>query len=72
MEKPWDQNIDELEKFFSGIELPTGPLRLDKCSQITNIELFIKSHLDIVKAQNGNKRYLPYLDRLNELKSKLI
>jgi len=65
---PWDKEIAELEQFFKTIKLPTDPIRLDSGSQITNVELFIKSHLDIAKAQNGNSRYLPYMDRLNEVK----
>ena len=65
---PWDQDIKEFEQFFKVVKLPTEPIRIDKCSQITNFELFIKSHLGIVKGQNGNNRYRPYLNRLIELK----
>lgn len=64
----WDKQIEELEKFFTIIKLPTGPLRLDQCTLITDISLFINSHLDIVKAHQGNKTFEPYLDRLNQLK----
>ena len=65
---PWDQEIAELEQFFKTIKLPTDPIRLDKCSTITDMSLFIESHLNICKAQNGNKRYIPYMDGLNEVK----
>jgi len=64
----WFDDITELERFFQIIDLSAGPVRLDKCSMITDVSLFIKSHLDIVRGQNGNLRYTPYLDRLNELK----
>jgi hypothetical protein len=64
----WSNEIAELEQFFKVVKLSIEPIRIDKCSQITNIELFIKSHLDIVRGQNGNMRYKPYLDRLNVLK----
>ena len=66
------ENIKELEKFFETIKLPTDPIRLDQCSQVTDIKLFIKSHMDIVKAQDGNERYRPYLERLQELKRILM
>jgi hypothetical protein len=64
----WSNEIEELEQFFSSVKLP-DTIRLNPCSMITDINLFIKSHMDIVKAQNGNKRYIPYLERLQELKA---
>ena len=64
----WSDDITDLEQFFKVVKLPVEPIRIDKCSQITNIELFIKSHMNIVKGQNGNMRYKPYLERLNEVK----
>jgi len=33
--------------------------------------LFIESHFATVKAHNGNRTFLPYLDRLKELKQVL-
>lgn len=62
----WSNEITELERFFQ--VMPSGPVRLSKCEIITDPSLFVKSHLDIVKGQNGNSRYMPYMDRLNEVK----
>jgi hypothetical protein len=67
----WEQDIIELEKYFTEIHLPTKPLKLNKCSTITNCSLFIESHLDKVKTNNGKRTYLPYLNRLKELKQQL-
>ena len=64
----WDQEIT-MERFFQLIKLPDEPIKLDKITTIIDLPLFIKSHLDIVKAQNGKKRYEPYLDRLKFLRS---
>jgi hypothetical protein len=64
----WNQDIEELEKFFSVNKIPQDPVMLDEGVQITDVSLFIESHLAIVKGQNGKPRYLPYLDRLRELK----
>ena len=63
----WEQDIKELELFFKVI--PSGPIRLSECELITDPVLFIKSHLEIVKGQNGNTRYLPYMERLMKLKT---
>jgi hypothetical protein len=67
----WEQKITELENYFTGITLPTEPLKLSKCSAITNCSLFIESHFATVKANNGNRTFLPYLNRLEELKQVL-
>lgn len=64
----WEQDIAELENYFSGIALPTKPIKLNRFSTITNCSLFIESHFSIVKANNGKQTFLPYLNRLQELK----
>lgn len=72
-EKPqnWNNDIAELENYFASIELPTQPVKLNECSTITNCSLFIESHLATVKANNGKETFLPYLNRLQELKQVL-
>jgi hypothetical protein len=66
--KSWEQDITELENYFSNIALPTQPVKLNRCSTITNCSLFIESHVATVKANNGKQTFLPYLNRLLELK----
>jgi hypothetical protein len=68
MPENWEQDIAELENYFAGITLPTQPIKLNRCSIITNCSLFIESHFTTVKANNGKRTFLPYLDRLQELK----
>ena len=67
----WEQDITELENYFAGIALPTQPVKLNRCSTITECFLFIESHFATVKANNGNRTFLPYLNRLQELKQVL-
>ena len=67
----WEQDITELENYFTGITLPTQPVKLNRCSTITNCSLFIESHFTTVKANNGKRTFLPYLNRLQELKQVL-
>src|SRR5690554_4874188 len=64
----WSNDIAELENYFSGIELPKDPVRLNACSTITDISLFIKSHFAAIKANNGKRTVLPHLDRLKALR----
>lgn len=69
-EKPqdWSNDIAELEKYFASIEPPTHPIGLNECGIITDYSLFVESHLSTVKANNGKQTFLPYLNRLQELR----
>jgi hypothetical protein len=67
----WGNDIAELENYFASIELPTQPVKLNGCSTIKDCSLFIESHFATVKANNGKRTFLPYLNRLQELKQVL-
>src|SRR5574344_517217 len=67
----WSNDIAELENYFASIKLPTQPVKLNRCSTITDCSLFIESHFATVKGNNGNRTFLPYLNRLQELKQVL-
>ena len=68
----WEQEITELENYFAKITLPTQPVKLNRSSTVTNCSLFIESHFTTVKANNSKQTFLPYLNRLQELKQVLI
>jgi hypothetical protein len=62
------KEVEELEKYFNK-KLPET-IKLNnfttiKCSQ------FVDSHLSILKENNGNKTFLPFLNRLIEFQKKL-
>lgn len=63
-----EQDITELENYFTNIKPPTQPIKLNKCSTIINCSLFIDSHFATVKENNEKRTFLPYLKRLQELK----
>ncbi len=67
----WEQDISELEKYFDSIELPTRPIKLSPGSTIIDTPLFIESHFATVKRKNGNKTFLPHLNRLLKVKQLL-
>jgi hypothetical protein len=68
----WSNDIAELEAFFTSIALPIQPVKLDRCSTITNCSQFIESHFATTKANNGKRTFLPYLNRLQELRQVLM
>jgi len=67
----WERDITELENYFTGITLPTQPINLNQYSTIRNCSQLLESHFTTVKGNNGNKTFLPYLNRLKELKQLL-
>jgi hypothetical protein len=68
----WEQAIAELENYFAEIVLPNQPLKLNDFTTITSCTQFAENHLVVVKANSGKQSFLPYLQRLQELKQFLI
>lgn len=64
----WSDEITDLEKHFASIEMPKHPVKLNGCGTITDCGTFVFKHLAMIKKNNGNKTFLPYLDRLRSLK----
>ncbi|MCF8426088.1 MAG: DUF6371 domain-containing protein [Bacteroidia bacterium] len=67
----WELDIFELKKYFEEIGIPNYPIKLNDCCTITNCSLFIESHFETIKSNNGNKTFLPFLTRLKNLKDRL-
>ncbi len=67
----WLTDIEALEAILKKNDHKT-PIKLKNGGTIINLEKFIEAHLETVKANNGNKVFLPYLKRLQELKEILI
>ena len=61
--------LPELEKWFNEQELPQTAI-ISKW-MIHNVRLFVLGHITTLKHNSGNKTYLPYYERLLELKSYL-
>jgi hypothetical protein len=73
MKKPREHwPVEELEEFFMSIKIPNDPIKLNNCATITNIPVFISSHLNVVKSNNGIKAYKIYFERLLKVKELLI
>jgi hypothetical protein len=71
LKQNWNIEISKLEKYFAAVELPRQPVRLNQYTTITNLPLFIESHLSTLKANNGRQIFLPHIHRLQELKRKI-
>ena len=67
----WSYEVTELEKYFSLVTMPVRPVKLNPCSTIVNIPLFIETHFATIKANDGSKIFLPFLNRLQDLKQLL-
>jgi len=67
----WDDEIKELEQYFKTVKIPDYPIKLNSFSTILDFTLFVESHFDTVNANIGKTAFLPYLNRLKELKQYL-
>ena len=64
-------DIIELKTFFSSVTLPTKPIKLNSWTIINDVPLFIDTHITALTNCNTNRLILPYLKRLQELKTVL-
>ena len=60
-------SLDVIEKYFSSVSFTDDIIKLDQCTEIFNIKKFYESHLNVLKANKGNKLMMPYYNRLNKL-----
>lgn len=67
----WSCEIKELEDYFNNVDCNNKSMKLNSSHTITNCAQFIAAHLSTIKANNGNKCYLPYLNRLRLLKQRI-
>jgi len=67
----WDMDLAELESFFNETSYPAQSIKMNPYT-IIDVTLFIQSHLAVAKHNNGNRTFLPYLDRLKELRQYLM
>jgi len=67
----WSSEIEDLELFFSRYDLPSGPLRLDDCTEILDPKKFLNAHMSTLKRYNGKRIGEPVLARLRLFKNLL-
>lgn len=67
-EENYKWNTEELESFYKSITLKNNSIQLNNYTMINDLQTFINSHLSVIKTNNGKRTYLPYINRLQELK----
>jgi hypothetical protein len=67
----WTPELIELETYFKAVSLP-AIVQLNKAEKITDVPLFIDTQFQTLSNYNGNKIFLPYLNRLKELKQFIV
>lgn len=55
--------MNRLEKELMAMTFPEQ-VRISKCEVVTNVPQMIDSHLKVLKANTGNRLFMPYYDRL--------
>ncbi len=69
-EDKWD--IEAAENFFNNVKMPEGEIKFNDWYTIKDAKVFVKGYLDIIKHNNGNPTFLPYLERLRGFKKYLM
>lgn len=64
----WTDEITQLELYFNSYQLTDKQIELNTYTTITDVGLFIENHLKVIKQNNGNRTFIPYLKRLQSLK----
>lgn len=60
-------SLSELESFFAQWKPSGEEIRLSEHEVIIDPQKFVKSHLNALKGNPGNKTFLPYYDRIVKL-----
>ena len=55
--------LSELKSHFEKANLPESFV-LSESETIHDVKLFVTSHTEVLEANKGNKRFLPYYERL--------
>ncbi|RZK26583.1 MAG: hypothetical protein EOO43_02385 [Flavobacterium sp.] len=63
----WD--IESIEQYFNSTALPLHAVELSAGIRINNVETFVNAHVATARANNGRAAYLPYFERLQQLKN---
>jgi hypothetical protein len=58
-------------EFFDNYDYKINQLELNHFTKITNLKTFVDRHIGYLKANSGNRRFLPYFDRLHDVYNKL-
>ena len=59
--------LDIIERFFEDYDFKGREVKISQCEKILDTDKFVKSHINILKANSGNGIYLPYYHRLEKL-----
>jgi hypothetical protein len=63
----WTKEIEGIDRFFQTKKIPPGLILIDGIHPVSDPAKYVKTEMEIIKAQNGNPTFRPYLDRLIKL-----
>ena len=55
--------LDKIEAYLKDAELPEY-IQITDAEKVTDVRLFIDNHIAMLRANSGNRTYLPYYNRL--------
>ena len=67
--KKQESAINSLEDFFKSAKIPDAPIQLGPGEKIIDVKKFVTSHLKTARTYQDVPICIPYLNRLEKLKS---
>ena len=59
--------LKEIEAYFDEYAFSKEPIKVNGHTTITDLETFVKTHINILKSNKGNKRFMSYYERLYKI-----
>lgn len=64
-------NLKTMIEFFENYDFKNNELELNHFTKINDLKIFVDRHIGYLKANSGNRLFLPYFDRLHDVYNKL-
>ena len=59
--------LNEIIEFFREYDFNRNDIVISQCEKVIDTKKFVKSHILILKANKGNRLFLPYYTRLHAI-----
>ena len=65
------ETLKTLEQYFKDKELPKGDIKVMPHETITDADKFVRNTISMLKANSGNRLFMPAFERLKQFKEYL-
>lgn len=59
--------LEDIKAYFKDYNFTDTRIRLNACSEVLDLKKFVETNIAILESNSGNKRYIPYFERLKRV-----